>query len=1051
VILLIEGRLNGVTFAIPNDEPPGEWLVRSVGLQEGQNDFEYWALSSWGDSSDRGTSSAKVDTVPPDVGLDISGVSGTNGWYVSDTTVTAVGADATSGVASKLLTIDNSDWQPSLTLKEGVYTVTVSVTDNAGHESHSSTPVAVDTTTPSISMSVAGTLGNYGWYKSNIQVTAISTDATSGIATFDVSADGGAYQAYTPIAFSDGHHTLRFKAVDVAGNLTETPLQEFYVDTIPPVVDLPGSWPLGRDVSYDARDAGSGLLALRIVIEDENEKYAKVAWNRDASGASYSSHLDWNGEFRDQTVAPPGTYLVWIKAADKAGHEHFELGRVIVPQPNVLFNLLPTEEPIVSADPPLPPAELSETGGEPLVTVSPALDTSPPLSPAFGGETTESTGTTEGSTQSVLLSSGTGPAAATSSPGILWGGAAAAAIAAATAYALEATRKRKEEEEAQAAAVRAEIARDKAERAEKHLTKEEKAEQARAHDEKVQERKEREEWADLSREEKAQLKWEQERDDAYAQVVYENWLAQQEIREQMAENLTDFKDRQEMRWDAEQEALQEAAQEQREQMAQDARNQAIADKMTKFEEQEEAKWVAAQATIQEREAEKSWLQRTWEETKDARDKAWDWVDQHQSEIALVVGVAVGVAAIALSGGLATPLVAAAWVAGAAVVAAGATAAGTVMLNNHYGREWHENLLKNVAISGVAAVAVTGGWFLIQGATSAAGALCASNPTACARVEPILTAVDTGEELWLQSKMAYQTWRGDSAGAADTALELQMEHMDGGMPGNAIAKELGAEVIENVAKYSDEAISLVALYGDDAAQIIMSYGDDGVVALQKYGEDAIGLIAQYKDEAIDFVKRAEKLGVDPTDVLDNPPLPGQTLEGWLLDIDDPQNPVNMSLKFNLPDEEIEQIRGESVQNPDSKLFSIGYGRDAKIPFDEMANRFGDEYEMSFLSMSDSKWAQYGDAKAYGDFWEVNSDAIEWGIDERKIFVLNVDYNLASDASNPSSTRRFTYAELKLVENPKNNYTIIQNGEYSFFVPDELLDTYENFLPPELLTQ
>ena len=66
------------------------------------------------------------------------------------------------------------------------------------------------------------------------------------------------------------------------------------------------------------------------------------------------------------------------------------------------------------------------------------------------------------------------------------------------------------------------------------------------------------------------------------------------------------------------------------------------------------------------------------------------------------------------------------------------------------------------------------------------------------------------------------------------------------------------------------------------------------------------------------------------------------------------------------------------------------------------------------MPDSKWARYNDAKAYGDFWEVNRDAIEWGIEERKIFVLNIDYDLATNSENPLSTKQFTYAELELIE-------------------------------------
>ena len=59
-------------------------------------------------------------------------------------------------------------------------------------------------------------------------------------------------------------------------------------------------------------------------------------------------------------------------------------------------------------------------------------------------------------------------------------------------------------------------------------------------------------------------------------------------------------------------------------------------------------------------------------------------------------------------------------------------------------------------------------------------------------------------------------------------------------------------------------------------------------------------------------------------------------------------------------------------------------------------------------------------------------------------------MATDMSNALSTKRFTYAELKLIEAPSSNYTIVKNEKYSFFVPNELLDTYKDFLPPELLT-
>ncbi len=68
---------------------------------------------------------------------------------------------------------------------------------------------------------------------------------------------------------------------------------------------------------------------------------------------------------------------------------------------------------------------------------------------------------------------------------------------------------------------------------------------------------------------------------------------------------------------------------------------------------------------------KSWL-----------DKAWDFVDEHQTEIALGIGIVAGVAVVVLTAGLATPFVAAAALAGGAALAAGGSAAiMTVTLNS----------------------------------------------------------------------------------------------------------------------------------------------------------------------------------------------------------------------------------------------------------------------------------------------------------------------------------------------------------------------------------
>ena len=242
------------------------------------------------------------------------------------------------------------------------------------------------------------------------------------------------------------------------------------------------------------------------------------------------------------------------------------------------------------------------------------------------------------------------------------------------------------------------------------------------------------------------------------------------------------------------------------------------------------------------------------EKKSAWEKTIDWIDKHQVEISIGIGFAVGAAAIIASGGVAAPLVMAAWVAGEAAVAGGTVALGTVGLNAYYGRPLGENVVRNLAIAGGTAAVMTGAGFLFQGAIQGVASYCALNSNACAKAEPVLNALDTAEEAWLLAKGSYQTWIGDSPGAAETAIDLQMEYMDGGMPGNSISHEvseqlakLGDDVPELIATYGDEIVPLLLQYGDEAVDIIGDYGNEGITLLLKFGDDTgddvVGLLKE----------------------------------------------------------------------------------------------------------------------------------------------------------------------------------------------------------------
>ncbi len=126
-------------------------------------------------------------------------------------------------------------------------------------------------------------------------------------------------------------------------------------------------------------------------------------------------------------------------------------------------------------------------------------------------------------------------------------------------------------------------------------------------------------------------------------------------------------------------------------------------------------------------------------------------------------------------------------------------------------------------------------------------------------------------------------------------------------------------------------------------------------------------------------------------------------------------------------------------PDSKVVVLGYGDGAK-PYYELS----DEIRGSHLSLSSETWSPFDKARA--NFWaDINAPFIEKAITDRKIFLFNITKKVIED---PANVRRFSLPELRLIEMEKNNYVSIPIGDYTAFVPIELIDSYEQHLDPSL---
>jgi hypothetical protein len=245
-ITIIEGTCNGETFACPGSSC-------SVPLLEGQNDFTFWALSSWGDSSLMGSASGKVDTQPPVISGSLNGTTGDNGWFISPVTLSASASDPApgSGLSTLEYSLDGSGWTVfagGLTLTDGSHAINLHAVDNAGNTSTASQSVHVDSEPPQVSLT--GVFSFCPACGESLTIAYSAQDNTSGIFKWTLLVDGvltldyGTTQTTQTISwdasgFPAGTHTLTLHASDQAGNTAETSLDVTILAPTPTPTPVP--------------------------------------------------------------------------------------------------------------------------------------------------------------------------------------------------------------------------------------------------------------------------------------------------------------------------------------------------------------------------------------------------------------------------------------------------------------------------------------------------------------------------------------------------------------------------------------------------------------------------------------------------------------------------------------------------------------------------------------------------------------------------------------------------------------------------------------------
>src|SRR5439155_13938181 len=116
---------------------------------------------------------------------------------------------------------------PTTNLADGLHAVSASVADRAGNVSSLSSSFTTDTTPPTVPVLSGVSEGQI--LSGPVSLGAAATDATSGVARFDVFADGSSILTLTAPAFAgtwntavyaEGSHALTVRAVDAASNVS---------------------------------------------------------------------------------------------------------------------------------------------------------------------------------------------------------------------------------------------------------------------------------------------------------------------------------------------------------------------------------------------------------------------------------------------------------------------------------------------------------------------------------------------------------------------------------------------------------------------------------------------------------------------------------------------------------------------------------------------------------------------------------------------------------------------------------------------------------------
>ncbi|MBI0581574.1 MAG: pre-peptidase C-terminal domain-containing protein [Methanomassiliicoccales archaeon] len=278
--LVANDSMSGVTSVLYSVDG-GDWVVYSgpfaVGTVGHMYSVRYHAVDAAGNvGTDATVTVGESDDIAPVSSAEISGTSGTNGWYVSDVSVTLNALDeGGSGLQEITYSLDGGDWtvysSPILCAAEGEHTLNYRAQDNFGNlEQVRTISFRIDLNAPMADSAINET-AHQGWFSSPISIELSAIDPVSGVSSISYRVNGGAWVTYSNkiLISSDGIWLVEWMATDNAGNEGTVNNITARIDTTAPsiTIDLSGfneeGWGLSTStVECLANDTGSGVESI---------------------------------------------------------------------------------------------------------------------------------------------------------------------------------------------------------------------------------------------------------------------------------------------------------------------------------------------------------------------------------------------------------------------------------------------------------------------------------------------------------------------------------------------------------------------------------------------------------------------------------------------------------------------------------------------------------------------------------------------------------------------------------------------------------------------